>query len=146
MVAIIMTLEITRKIHIPETELEEQFIRASGPGGQHVNKAATAVQLRFDVQNSPSLPEDVRKRLKALAGNRMTKEGELILEAGKHRSRAKNRAEARERLTRLVRKAARPPVRRKRTRPTRASKERRLRNKRARSEKKRRRKPPRLDY
>jgi ribosome-associated protein len=140
-----MTLEITKRIHIPEAELEEQFIRASGPGGQHVNKAATAVQLRFDVENSPSLPNDVRKRLKVLAGNRLTKDGELILEASQHRSRAKNRADARERLSRLIRRAAKPPARRKKTRPTRASKERRLRNKRARSEKKRRRKPPRLD-
>ena len=141
-----MTLEVSNEIHIPESELDEQFIRASGPGGQHVNKTASAVQLRFDVKNSPSLPEDVRRRLKALAGSRMTKDGELILEASQHRSRAQNRAEARERLIRLVRRAARPPVRRKKTKPSRASKERRLKDKRARSEKKRRRQPPRLDY
>ena len=141
-----MTLEVSNEIHIPESELDEQFIRASGPGGQHVNKTASAVQLRFDVKNSPSLPEDVRRRLKALAGSRMTKDGELILEASQHRSRAQNRAEARARLIRLVRRAARPPVRRKKTKPSRASKERRLKDKRARSEKKRRRQPPRLDY
>lgn len=141
-----MTLEVTKNIHIPESELDEQFIRASGPGGQHVNKTASAVQLRFNVQNSQSLPEEVRRRLKSLAGSRMTKDGELILEASQHRSRTQNRAEARERLIRLVRRAARPPVRRKKTKPTRASKERRLKDKRARSEKKRRRKPPRLDY
>jgi ribosome-associated protein len=141
-----MTLDVTKNIHIPESELDEQFIRSSGPGGQHVNKTASAVQLRFDVQNSPSLPEDVRRRLKSLAGSRMTKEGELILEVSQHRSRAQNRAEARERLIRLVQRAARPPVRRKKTKPTRASKERRLKDKRARSEKKRLRQPPRLDY
>jgi ribosome-associated protein len=141
-----MTLEITANIQIPEAELYEQFIRASGPGGQHVNKAATAVQLRFDVENSPSLPEDVRRRLKRLAGNRITKEGELILEASEHRSRAKNRTAARERLVRLIRRAVKPPIRRKKTRPTRASKERRLKDKRVQSEKKRRRNPPRIDY
>lgn len=141
-----MTLQITKDIAIPEGELEEQFIRASGPGGQHVNKAATAVQLRFDVERSPSLPADVRRRLKSLAGNRLTKEGVLILEASQHRSREMNRDDARERFTRLVRRAARPPARRKKTRPTRASKERRLQNKRERSEKKRRRKPPGLEF
>ncbi|MDF1501060.1 MAG: alternative ribosome rescue aminoacyl-tRNA hydrolase ArfB [Anaerolineales bacterium] len=141
-----MTLQITKDIAIPEEELEEQFIRASGPGGQHVNKAATAVQLRFDVESSPSLPEAVRRRLKSLAGNRLTKEGVLILEASQHRSRQMNRDDARERFTRLVRRAARPPARRKKTRPTRASKERRLQNKRERSEKKRRRKPPGLEF
>jgi ribosome-associated protein len=145
MALINMTLEVTNKIHIPEEELEEQFIRSSGPGGQHVNKAATAVQLRFDVEHSPSLPDDVRRRLKAIAGNRITKDGELILEASRHRSRSKNRADARERLIRLVRRAAKPSAHRKKTRPTRASKLRRLKNKRAQSEKKRRRKPPRLD-
>jgi ribosome-associated protein len=141
-----MTLQITRKIQIPESEIDEQFIRASGPGGQHVNRAATAVQLRFDVENSPSLPEGVRRRLMKLAGSRLTKQGELILEASKHRSRAQNREEARQRLIKLIRRAAKPPTKRKKTRPTRASKERRLKNKRARSEKKRRRKPPGLDY
>ncbi len=141
-----MPLEVSKNIHIPESELEEQFIRASGPGGQHVNKAATAVQLRFDVENSPSLPEGIRRRLKKLAGKRLTKEGELILEASQHRSRVENREEARQRLIKLILRAAKPPVKRKKTKPTRASKERRLKNKRARSEKKRRRKPPSLDY
>lgn len=141
-----MPLEISNRIQIPESELDEQFIRASGPGGQHVNKAATAVQLRFDVENSPSLPEGVRRRLKKLAGNRLTKSGELILEASQHRSRVQNREEARKRLIKLVRRAAKPPVRRKKTKPTRASEQRRLKNKRAQSEKKRRRKPPRIDY
>lgn len=141
-----MALEITGRITIPESELDEQFVRASGPGGQHVNKASTAVQLRFDVENSPSLPDDVRKRLKSLAGSRLTKEGELILEASQHRSRAKNRQAARQRLTRLIRRAVKPPTRRKKTRPTRGSKERRLKNKRMRSEKKRLRRPPRADY
>ncbi|MGD8634009.1 MAG: alternative ribosome rescue aminoacyl-tRNA hydrolase ArfB [Anaerolineales bacterium] len=140
-----MTLEITGRIKIPQSELEERFIRASGPGGQHVNKASTAVQLRFDVENSPSLPDDVRKRLKFLAGNRLTKEGELILEASQHRSRAKNREAARQRLARLIRRAAQPPTRRKKTRPSRGSKERRLKDKRIRSEKKRLRRPPRVD-
>jgi ribosome-associated protein len=141
-----MTLEITSNIQIPEAELDEQFIRASGPGGQHVNKTASAVQLRFDVENSPSLPADVRRRLKKLAGSRLTKEGELILEASEHRSRAMNRTAARERLIRLIRRAAKPPIRRKKTRPTRASRERRLKNKRAQSEKKRRRNLRRADY
>jgi ribosome-associated protein len=141
-----MTLEITARIKIPEAELDEQFVRASGPGGQHVNKASTAVQLRFDVENSPSLPDDVRKRLKSLAGSRLTKEGELILEASQHRSRAKNRQAARQRLTRLIRRAAKPPTHRRKTRPTRSSKERRLKNKHKRSEKKRLRRPPRADY
>lgn len=141
-----MTLQITKNIHIPETEIEEQFIRASGPGGQHVNTAETAVQLRFDVVNSPSLPEDVRRRLKSLAGSRLTKEGELIIEASRHRSRKMNRNDARERFIRLVRRATRPPKRRKKTRPTRASRERRLKKKRQQSDKKRRRKPPRLEY
>ena len=140
-----MMIEINKRIQIPESELSEQFIRASGPGGQHVNKAATAVQLRFDVENSPSLPEDVRRRLKKLAGSRLTNEGELIIEASRHRSREQNRDEARKRLVRLIRRAAKPPVRRRITRPTRASTERRLQEKRMRGEKKRRRKPPHME-
>jgi ribosome-associated protein len=140
-----MMIEISKRIQIPETELSEQFIRASGPGGQHVNKAATAVQLRFDVENSPSLPDDVRRRLKTLAGSRLTNEGELIIEASRHRSREQNRDEARKRLVRLIRRAAKPPVRRRKTRPTQASTERRLQEKRMRGEKKRRRKPPHME-
>lgn len=140
-----MMIEISKRIQIPESELSEQFIRASGPGGQHVNKAATAVQLRFDVENSPSLPEDVRRRLQKLAGSRLTNEGELIIEASRHRSREQNRDEARKRLVRLIRRAAKPPVRRRKTRPTRASTERRLQEKRMRGEKKRRRKPPKME-
>jgi ribosome-associated protein len=141
-----MTIHITKNIQIPEDEIEERFIRASGPGGQHINKVATAVQLRFDVENSPSLPDDVRRRLKSLAGRRLTKDGELILEASRHRSREMNRSDARERLARLLRRAAKPPARRRKTKPTRASNERRLQKKREQSEKKRRRKPPRLEF
>jgi ribosome-associated protein len=135
-------IEITKNIAIREDELEFSFIRGSGPGGQHINRAATAVQLRFDAANSPALSEAVRQRLTRLAGSRMTSEGMLILEARGSRSQDRNRQEALNRLVRLIRKAAQPPKRRRKTRPTRASQERRLRKKRRRSETKRRRRPP----
>jgi ribosome-associated protein len=138
-------IEITPDIAIHEHEIKERFVRASGPGGQHVNKAATAVQLRFDVINSSSLPEPVRRRLMQQASNRMTDDGVLIIEAGRYRSQERNREDARERLMRLIRKAAKKPKVRRKTKPTRASRERRLRNKRRRSEKKRLRKPPRRE-
>ena len=136
-------LKVTKNLAIPENEIEERFIRASGPGGQHVNKAATAVQLYFDVAHSPSLPQVVRHRLKRLAGNQMTEEGVLIIEARQSRSQNRNREQARNRLRKLIRQAAQKPKKRRKTKPTRASKERRLRNKRHRSEKKRLRRPPR---
>jgi len=133
---------VTKNIAIDENELEYDFIRASGPGGQHVNRSATAVQLRFDVANSPSLPDDVRKRLMRLAGNRLTDQGVLIIEAKRFRSQERNRQDAIGRLVELIRQAARKPKVRRKTRPTRASQERRLREKRRRSEIKRRRKSP----
>lgn len=136
------SIRITRGIAIDENELDEHFFHASGPGGQHVNKAATAVQLRFDALHSRALPDDVRKRLIELAGNQMTDEGVLVINAQRYRSQRRNRRDARERLVSLLRQAAKKPKRRHKTRPTRASKERRLKGKRRRSEKKRLRKPP----
>jgi len=135
-------IQVTRNIRLDENEIEERFIRASGPGGQHANRSATAVQLRFDVAHSPSLPEEVRQRLMALAGNQLTEEGVLVIEASQFRSQRRNRRDARRRLVGLVRQAARKPRRRRKTKPTRAAKERRLRNKRRRSETKRLRRPP----
>jgi ribosome-associated protein len=119
-------LRVTPQISIEEGELEESFIQASGPGGQNVNKVATAVQLRFDVARSPSLPEDVRQRLTALAGRRLTQNGVLVLTARNHRTQERNREEARERLAELIRQAAIAPKPRRATRPTLASKKRRL--------------------
>ncbi len=132
---------ITPTIAIDESEVREEFIRASGPGGQNVNKVATAVQLRFDVGNSPSLPDDIRDRLTRMAGRRITADGILIIEAKRFRTQAGNRRDAMERLIDLVRRAARPPRPRRKSRPTRASKERRLEAKRLRSRVKRSRGP-----
>ena len=122
-------MRIAGKIDIDERDLNEQFVRASGPGGQNVNKVSTAVQLRFDVRHSASLPPDVRHRLERLAGSRLTRDGVLVLTAQSERSQKRNREEALARLVALVRDAARPPVPRKATKPTRASKRRRLDNK-----------------
>jgi ribosome-associated protein len=126
-----------RGIVIPEDELQWRFIRASGPGGQNVNKVSTAAQLRFDAANSPTLPEDVRTRLMRLAGRRMTGEGWLLIDARRYRSQARNRQDAIERLIELIRKAAEKPTPRKRTQPTPASKQRRLESKRRRGDIKR---------
>lgn len=131
------TLQITPTLSIPLDEFELQFIRASGPGGQHVNKSSTAVQLRFDVSASASLTPAVRKRLVAIAGNRITKEGELIVTAQRFRSREQNRRDALERVARLVQRAARKPKPRRKTRVPRAARERRLEDKKKRGEKKR---------
>jgi len=126
-------LRITDAIAIDEREIEESFVRASGPGGQNVNKLATAVQLRFDVRRSPSLPNDVAIRLTRLAGKRMTKDGVLVIIAQRHRTQERNRADALDRLATLIREAATPPAPRRATKPTKASRERRLQGKKLRS-------------
>ncbi len=120
-------------ITIPEDELDESFIRAAGPGGQNVNKVSSAVQLRFDVRASPSLPDDVAVRLMRLAGSRMTRDGVLVITAMRFRTQDRNRADARERLQALVAAAEVRPVARRATRPTTGSKERRLAGKAVRS-------------
>jgi ribosome-associated protein len=130
-------LQITPTLSIEESELEERFVRASGPGGQNVNKVATAVQLRFDVDRSPSLDDGVRARLRALAGSRMTSDGVLVIDARTFRTQAENRQDARDRLIDLLRRALIRPKRRRKTRPSAASKERRLTSKRTRSDTKR---------
>ncbi|WP_309091488.1 alternative ribosome rescue aminoacyl-tRNA hydrolase ArfB [Phenylobacterium sp.] len=128
-------IEVTPAIQIPDDEVQLRAVRASGPGGQHVNKVSTAIELRFDVRASPSLPEPVRARLYRLSGSRLTQEGVLVLVAQDHRSQELNRQAAIERLTDLVREAAKPPPPpRKKTRPTKASKERRLKAKAQRSD------------
>jgi ribosome-associated protein len=130
-------IEITSDISIDESELSESFVRASGPGGQNVNKVSSAVQLRFDVRQSPSLPNDVAIRLMKLAGSRLTKDGVIVITAQEHRQQERNRAEARERLFDLIRQAAvRPTVRRK-TKVPKAQKTKRLEGKKRRGEIKR---------
>jgi ribosome-associated protein len=119
-------IRITHSIAIDPSEIEESFVRAGGPGGQHVNTTSTAVQLRFDVRGSPNLPDDVRRRLARLAGSRLTRDGVLVLHAQGQRSQKRNREEALARLVELARAAARRPVKRKPTKPTKASKQRRL--------------------
>ena len=128
-----MAIRITPDISIDEREIEESFIRSSGPGGQNVNKLSTAVQLRFDVRRSPSLPNDVAIRLTRLAGKRMTKDGVLVLTAQNHRTQERNRAEALERLVALIQQAAVRPLKRVATKPTKASREKRLEGKKVRS-------------
>ena len=125
-------IRVTDAILIEDRELEERFVRASGPGGQNVNKVSTAVELRFDV-NASSLPPDVRQRLVALAGNRMTGEGVLLIDSREHRTQAQNREAARQRLVELVAQAAKKPKRRRPTKPKPAARERRLESKKARS-------------
>ena len=117
---------IAGALTIDPGEIQESFVRAAGPGGQHVNTTSTAVQLRFDVRHSPSLPADVRHRLERLAGRRLTRDGVLVLLAQGERSQMRNREEALDRLVALIRAAARPPVPRKKTKPPKASKRRRV--------------------
>jgi ribosome-associated protein len=134
-------IRVTPEISIRERELRLDFIRSSGPGGQNVNKVATAVQLRFDVFRSPSLPEDVRRRLVRIAGKKVSKEGVLLIDARRFRTQERNRQDAVDRLIQWVRRAAEKPKKRVKTKPTLSSRERRLEGKRQRSETKRLRKP-----
>jgi ribosome-associated protein len=132
------TLQITDTLALDEREFEERFVRASGPGGQNVNKVATAVELRFDIAAS-SLPAEVKTRLTALAGSRLTSEGVLLIDSREYRTQAQNREAARARLVALIQQATRRPRKRRPTRPSKASKERRLESKKQRAQVKERR-------
>lgn len=122
-------IRIDERISIEERELEERFIRASGPGGQNVNKLASAVQLRFDVRGSPNLPDDVRSRLERMAGRRLTRQGVLVISAQRHRTQERNRQDALDRLIELIRRAAVAPLPRRATKPSAGARERRLQSK-----------------
>ena len=138
-------IHVTQRISIEESELDERFVLASGPGGQNVNKVATAVQLRFDVAHSPSLPDDVSARLRTLAGRRLTKDGVLVIDGRQFRTQERNRADARERLFALIRAAAIVPLKRTKTRPPYSSKKKRLEGKAKRGALKRNRARPSFD-
>ena len=133
-------IQITERIAIDEREINEEFVRASGPGGQKVNKVSTAVKLRFNVAKSPSLPDDIRERLIHLAGKKMTEKGVMVIDARRFRTQERNRQDALERLVRLIEAVSKIPKRRKKTRPTATSKQRRLNEKHRRGELKRMRK------
>jgi len=130
-------LRVTNRIAIPDEELEFAFVRASGPGGQNVNKVATAVQLRFDALHSPSLPDDVRARLLSLAGARATNEGVIVIDARRRRTQERNRQDALDRLAELIRRATEQPRPRRATKPSAASQRKRLEEKKRRSSVKR---------
>jgi len=138
-------LDIAPDLFLDDSELDEQFVQSSGPGGQNVNKVATAVQLRFDVKNSPSLTSYVKNRLRTVAGRRMTQDGVLVIDARQHRSQERNREDARQRLFALIREAAERPKVRRATRPTLASKKRRLESKTKRGQVKKARGKPQID-
>ncbi|MBW1768165.1 MAG: aminoacyl-tRNA hydrolase [Deltaproteobacteria bacterium] len=135
-------IHVTQSIAIDESEIREDFVRSSGPGGQNVNKVATAVQLRFNVVRSTSLPEDVRERLIRLAGKRITEGGDLVIDARRFRTQERNRRDARERLLALIRKASVQPKPRHKTRPAASSRARRLEEKSRRAKIKRMRRIP----
>jgi ribosome-associated protein len=126
-------LIVTPALAIDDSEIEEHFVRASGPGGQNVNKVATAVQLRFDVARSAALSDEIRQRLTSIAGKRITSDGVLVIDARRHRTQAENRQDARERLAEMIRQATVRPARRRKTKPTRAAKQQRLDTKRRRA-------------
>jgi ribosome-associated protein len=126
-------IPVTAQISLDEREIAETFVRASGPGGQNVNKLATAVQLRFDARHSPSLPPEVRARLERLAGSRLTRDGVVVIIAQRHRTQGRNRQDALDRLIDLIRQAAVAPIKRRPTRPTKGSRERRIEGKKRRS-------------
>ena len=128
------TMQITPTIHIDDWEITEQFVRSAGPGGQNVNKVATAVELRFEAARSPNLPEAVKRRLQRLAGRRWTKDGAIVIQVSEERSQVRNREIARERLAELIRKAAERPKKRIKTRVSTSQKRKRLEAKRRRSE------------
>ncbi len=126
-------IPVTANIALDEREIAEFFVRSSGPGGQNVNKVASAVQLRFDARRSPSLPADVRERLERLAGSRLTRDGVIVITAQRHRAQARNRDDALGRLLDLIRRAAQPPRKRRVSKPPRAARERRIENKKRRA-------------